>query len=71
MAGLKAAIPEGDCPLSLLAESLPDVVLAGRAPNTSFKYGSAYRRWKSWASCNKFQVFRASPLPCCPVPVFY
>ena len=60
-AGLKAAIPEGDRSLSLLAESLPDVVLAGRAPNTSSKYGSAYGRWKSWASRHKLQVFPASP----------
>ena len=60
-AGLKAAIHEGDRSLSLLAESLPDVVLAGRASSTSSKYGSAYCRWKSWASRNKLQVFPASP----------
>ena len=60
-AGLKTAIPEGAHSLSLLAESLPGVVLADRAASTSSKYGSAYGRWNSWASHHKLQVFPASP----------
>ena len=46
---LEAAVPQDDDVLSSLANSLPDVALAGRAPSTSSKYSSTYNRWKSWA----------------------
>lgn len=44
-----------------LAESLPDVVLASKAPNTSSKYSAAFARWKTWASSHQLPHFPASP----------
>ena len=59
---LHASIPEGDETLSTIAESPPDVVLAGRTASTSTKHWSSYGRWKSWASLHRLQVFPDSPL---------
>ena len=46
---LPAVVPHGSSALQSLASSLPDVVLASRAPSTSSKYFSSYNRWRSWA----------------------
>ena len=58
---LQAAVPQDDDLLSSLANSLPDVALAGRAPSTSSKCSSTYIRWKSWAQDHGFSAFPASP----------
>ena len=58
---LQAAVPQDDDVLSSLANSLPDVALAGRAPCTSYKYSSTYNRWKSWARDHGLSAFPASP----------
>ncbi|KAL9963329.1 hypothetical protein ACROYT_G032521 [Oculina patagonica] len=55
------AAPQDDDVLSSLANSLPDVALAGRAPSTSSKYSSTYLRWKSWAREHGLCAFPASP----------
>ena len=41
---LQAAVPQDDDVLSSLANSLPDVALAGRAPSTSSKYSTTGQR---------------------------
>ena len=41
---LRVAVPQGDDVLFSLAESLPDVALADRAPSTSSKFSSTYNR---------------------------
>ena len=41
---VRAAVPQGDDVLFSLADSLPDVALANRAPSTSSKYSSTYNR---------------------------
>ena len=41
---LQAAVPRDDFELRLLADSLPDVALAGRAPSTATKYSATYAR---------------------------
>jgi hypothetical protein len=58
---LQAAVPQDDDVLSSLANSLPDVALAGRAPSTSSKYSTTYIRWKSWAQDHGLSAFPASP----------
>ena len=58
---LQAAVPQDDDVLSSLANSLPDVALAGRAPSTSSKYLTTYIRWKSWAQDHGLSAFPASP----------
>ncbi|KAL9963911.1 hypothetical protein ACROYT_G027466 [Oculina patagonica] len=58
---LQAAAPQQGDILSSLANSLPDVALAGRAPSTSSKYSSSYIRWKSWARDHGLSAFPASP----------
>ncbi|KAL9964365.1 hypothetical protein ACROYT_G027996 [Oculina patagonica] len=54
---LQAPVPEDDDVLSSLANSLPDVALADRAPSTS----STYIRWKSWVRDHGLSAFPASP----------
>ena len=39
-----------DQELRELTESLPDLVLQGKAISTIKKYAGAYNRWKEWAS---------------------
>ena len=58
---LRAAVPQGSSALQSLANSLPDVALASRAPSTSSKYFSSYIRWRSWAREHGLTVFPASP----------
>ena len=58
---LQAAVPQDDDVLSSLANSIPDVALAGRAPSTSSKYSSTYNRWKSWARDHGLSALPASP----------
>ena len=58
---LRAAVPQGSSALQSLASSLPDVVLASRAPSTSSKYFSSYNRWRPWAREHGLTVFPASP----------
>ena len=58
---LRASFPQTDEMLCSLAASLPDVVLAGRAPSTAAKYSAAFSRWKSWASSHQLPSFPASP----------
>ena len=58
---LRAAVPQGSSALQSLASSLPDVVLASRAPSTSSKCFSSYNRWRSWARKHGLTVFSASP----------
>jgi len=58
---LQAAVPQDDDVLSSLANSLPDVALAARAPSTSSKYSTTYIRWKSWAQDHGLPAFPASP----------
>ena len=58
---LRAAVPQGSRVLQSLANSLPDVALASRAPSTSSKYFSSFIRWRSWAREHGLTVFPASP----------
>ena len=58
---LQAAVPRDDSELRFLADSLPDVALAGRAPSTVTKYSATYARWKRWARDQGFLAFPASP----------
>ena len=58
---LQAAVPRDDFELRLLADSLPDVALAGRAPSTATKYSATYARWKRWARDQGLPAFPASP----------
>ena len=58
---LQAAVPRDDHHLRSLADSLPDVVLAGRAPSTATKYSATYARWKRWARVQCLPAFPASP----------
>ena len=60
--GSPAAVPQGSSALQSLANSLPDVALASRAPSTSSKF-SSYFRWRSWARELGLTVFPASPFP--------
>ena len=53
-----------DPELKELAESLPDLVLQGRAISTVKKYAGAYNRWKRWAG-SKQEISSAPP----PSPV--
>ena len=48
--------------LKELANSLPALVLRGKAPSTVKKYSGAFLRWKKWASDKlEIQVFPAKP----------
>ena len=47
--------------LRSLTDSLPDVALAGRAPNTATKYSATYARLKRWARDQSLLAFLASP----------
>ena len=58
---LRAAVPQGSSALQSLASSLPDVVLASRAPCSSSKYFFSYNRWRSWTREHGLTVFPASP----------
>ena len=58
---LPAAVPRDDHNLRSLADSLPDVALAGRAPSTASKYSATYTRWKRWARDQGLSAFPASP----------
>ena len=58
---LQAAVPRDDFELRLLADSLPDVALAGRAPSTTTKYSATYARWKRWPRDQGLPAFPASP----------
>ena len=58
---LQAAVPRDDLELGSLADSLPDVALAGRAPSTATKYSATYARWKRWVLVQGLPVFSASP----------
>jgi len=58
---LQAAIPRDDFELRFRADSLPDVALAGRAPNTATKYSATYATWKRWARDQGLPAFPASP----------
>ena len=57
----REAVAQNDVALSTLAESLPGVVLASRAPSTSAEYTASYNRWKSWARSHSLIAFLASP----------
>ena len=46
---LQAEVPRDDHHLRSLADSPPDVTLAGRASSTVTKYSATYARWKRWA----------------------
>ena len=54
---LQAAVPQDDDVLSSLANSVPDVALAGRAPSISSRYSTTYIRWKSWAQDHGLSAF--------------
>ena len=58
---LQAAVPRDFLELRSLADSLPDVALAGRAPSTATKYSATYARWKRWARAQGLPAFPASP----------
>ena len=58
---LQAAVPRDDLELRSLADSLPDVALAGRAHSTATKYSATYARWKRWARAQGLPAFPASP----------
>ena len=58
---LQAAVPRDDFELRFLADLLPDVALAGRAPSTATKYSATYARWKRWARDQILPAFPASP----------
>ena len=58
---LQAAVPPVDHHLRALADSLPDVTLAGRASSTTTKYSAIYARWKRWARDHGQPAFPASP----------
>ena len=46
-----------------MAESLPAVVLRGKAPSTVKKYSVAFVRWKKWASARReIEIFPVQPL---------
>ena len=52
-----------DPELQELAESLPAVVLRGKAPSTVKKYSGAFVRWKKWASARReIEIFPVQPL---------
>ena len=57
---LQAAVPPDDHHLRALADSLPDVTLAGRASSTAIKYSATYARWKRWARDHDLPAFPAS-----------
>ena len=51
-----------DPELKQLADSLPKVVLAGRAPATVRKYSGAFGRWKKWVDAKQgIAAMPASP----------
>ena len=51
-----------DPELSDLAESLPSIVLLGKAPTTVKKYAGAFSRWRRWtASKPSLKAFPAKP----------
>ena len=58
---LQAAVPPDDHHLRALADSLPDVTLAGGAPSATPKYSAIYARWKRWARDHDLPAFPASP----------
>ena len=58
---LQAAVPADDHHLRALADSLPDVTLAGRASSATTKYSAIYARWKRWARDYDLPAFPASP----------
>ena len=53
----QVAVPLVDNHWRVLADSLPDVSLAGRASSTTIKYA----RWKRWARDHGLPAFPASP----------
>ena len=55
-----------DPDLCELANSLPAVVLRGKAPSTVKKYSGAFLRWKRWAQKKKTEI---RILPACPLHV--
>ena len=58
---LQAAVPLDDHRFRALADTLPDVTLAGRASSTKTKYSATLTRWKRWARDNDLTAFPASP----------
>ena len=54
-------VPRDNFELRFLANSFPDVALAGRAPSTATKYSMTYARWKCWAHDQGLPAFPASP----------
>ena len=58
---LQAAVPRDDYYLKPLADSLPDVALAGRASSTASKYSTSYARWRRWARDQGLPGNPASP----------
>ena len=58
---LQAAVPLDDHHLRALADSLPDVTLAGRATSITTKYSAIYARWKRWPRYHDVPAFPASP----------
>jgi len=54
-------IPPDDHHLTALANSPPDVTLAGIATSTTTKYSATCARWKLWARDHDLRVVSASP----------
>ena len=47
--------------LRALADTLPDVLLYGRAHSTVVKYSGGFRRWKDWAQSHHLPAMPFSP----------
>ena len=65
---LQAAVPREYLELRSLADSLPDVALAGRAPGTATKYSATYARWKRWET---METMGAQGLPAFPASPYH
>ena len=58
---LQAVVPRDDHHLRSLADSPPDVTLAGRASSSATKYAATYLRWKRWSRDQGLSALPASP----------
>ena len=58
---LQAAVPPDEHHFGVLADSLPDLTLAGGASIITTKYSAIYARWKRWAPDHDRPALPASP----------